>query len=97
VLFDGLSPLPYTSAAQDRDSWESWQPDVRGTVPFALHDLSVQAGADVVYAIGFLPCGGTLPDGQTFSDTVRITFCLLKREGAWKVAHQHVSQPVGRD
>lgn len=97
MLFDGLSPLQYTSAAQYRDSWESWQPDARGTVQFALHDLSVQAGADVGYAFGFLQCGGRLPDGQTFCDTVRTTFSLLRREGDWKVAHQRVSQPVGRD
>ena len=96
VLFDVLSPLQYTSAAQYRDSWESWQPDLRGTAQFALQDLSVQAGADVGYAFGFLQCGGKLPNGQTFGDTVRITFCLLRRKGQWKVAHQRVSQPVGR-
>ena len=79
VIFDVLSPLRYTSAAQYRASWESWQPDARGAVLFAL-----------------LQCGGTLPDGQTFSDTVRITFGLRKRDGQWKVAHQHVSRPIDR-
>lgn len=97
VIFDVLSPLRYTSAAQYRDSWESWQPDVRGAVQLALQDLAVEAGADVAYAFGLLQCGGTLPDGQTFSDTVRITFCLCKRSGQWKVAHQHVSRPVERN
>ena len=96
VLFDVLSPLQYSSAAQYRASWESWQPDSQGALQFELHDLSVKAGADVGYAFGFLQCGGTLPDGQTFGDTVRITFCLLKRDGQWKVAHQHVSKPVER-
>ena len=96
VLFDVLSPLQYSSAAQYRESWESWQPDSQGALQFELHDLSVQAGADIGYAFGFLQCGGTLPDGQTFGDTVRITFCLLKRDGQWKVAHQHVSKPVER-
>jgi ketosteroid isomerase-like protein len=96
VLFDVLSPLQYTSADQYRDSWGSWQPDARGTMRFALQDLSVQAGVDLAYAFGLLQCGGTLPGGTTFSDTVRITFCLLKRGGMWKVAHQHVSKPVER-
>ena len=27
VLFDVLSPLQYTSAAQYRASWDAWQPD----------------------------------------------------------------------
>ncbi len=96
VIFDVLSPLRYTSAARYRDSWESWQPDARGAVVFDLQDLAVEAGADVGYAFGLLACGGTLPDGATFSDTVRITFCLRKREGQWKVAHQHVSKPIER-
>ncbi|MCT0208121.1 nuclear transport factor 2 family protein [Synechococcus sp. CS-1332] len=96
VLFDVLSPLQYTSAAQYRASWDSWQPEVQGALQFALHDLSVRAGVDVGYAFGLLQCGGTLPDGQTFGDTVRITFCLLKCDGQWKVAHQHVSKPVER-
>ena len=96
VLFDVLSPLQYTSASQYRESWESWQPEARGTVQFALQDLSVQAGGDVGYAFGLLQCGGTLPDGERFGDTVRITFCLLKLGGAWKIAHQHVSKPVER-
>ncbi len=96
VIFDVLAPLRYTSAAQYRDSWESWQPDVRDAVQFALQDLAVETGADVAYAFGLLQCGGTLPDGQTFSDTVRITFGLRKRDGQWKVAHQHVSRPIER-
>jgi ketosteroid isomerase-like protein len=96
VIFDVLSPLRYTSAAHYRASWGSWQPDAQGPVTFALQDLVVEAGADVGYAFGLLQCGGTLPDGATFSDTVRITFCLRQRDGEWKVAHQHVSRPMER-
>ncbi|MBW4531324.1 MAG: nuclear transport factor 2 family protein [Aphanothece saxicola GSE-SYN-MK-01-06B] len=96
VMFDVLAPLQYTSAAQYRASWDGWQPDVHGSLQFALQDLSVQAGVDVGYAFGLLQCGGTLPDGTTFGETVRITFCLIKAGGAWKVAHQHVSRPVAR-
>jgi ketosteroid isomerase-like protein len=96
VLFDVLAPLRYTSAAQYRASWDAWQPDTQGSLQFALQDLSVQAGTDVGYAFGLLQCGGTLPDGQPFGETVRITFCLRKRDGRWKVAHQHVSRPVER-
>jgi ketosteroid isomerase-like protein len=97
VLFDVLDPLQYTSAAQFRASWDAWWPDTQGSLKFALQDLPVQAETDVGYAFGLLQCGGTLPDGLPFADTVRITFCLLKRGGMWKVAHQHVSKPVERN
>ncbi len=73
LIFAVLSPLRYTSAAQYRESWEPWQPDARGAVPFALQDLAVEAGAGVGYAFGLRQC-----DGQ------------------WKVARQHVSQPMER-
>lgn len=95
VIFDVLPPMRYESAAAYRESWEAWQPNAQGDMTFELKDLSVRAGADVGFAFGLLQCGGTLPDGKTFRDTVRITFCLRKLGGGWKVAHQHVSKPYG--
>ena len=41
----------------------------------------------------FIRCGGTLPDGRTFQDLVRATFCLRKVNDSWVVEHQHVSKP----
>ncbi len=96
VIFDVLPPLRYDTAAAYRKSWDDWQPDVQGEMRFELEDLSITAGDDVGFAFGLLQCGGTLPGGKTFSDTVRITFCLRKLDGRWKVAHQHVSKPVGQ-
>ncbi|MDM7952035.1 MAG: hypothetical protein QUV07_02300 [Cyanobium sp. CZS 25K] len=49
---------------------------------------------ELVLFDGFSP--GTLPDGERFGGTVRIVFCLLKRVGMAKIAHQHVVQPVER-
>ena len=54
---------------------------------------SNRAGADVAYATGLILCGGTLPDGQTFEDLVRATFCLQQAGGVWRVTHQHISKP----
>jgi ketosteroid isomerase-like protein len=96
VIFDVLPPMRYESAAEYRKSWDDWQPDAQGAMLFELEDLHVSAGADFGYAFGLLQCGGTLPDGKTFRDTVRITFCLMKQGGDWKVAHQHVSKPFGQ-
>ncbi len=94
VIFDVLPPLRYESAAMYRESWDEWQPDAHGEMKFELEDLSISAGVDVGFAFGLLQCGGTLPNGKTFRDTVRITFCLRKQDGKWLVAHQHVSKPL---
>lgn len=96
VIFDVLPPMKYESAAAYRESWDDWQPDAQGEMRFELEDLSITASEEVGFAFGILQCGGTLPGGKTFSDTVRVTFCLRKQSGKWKVAHQHVSKPYGQ-
>lgn len=93
VIFDVLPPLQYSSAAAYRKSWGTWQPETQGEARFEIENLSVTAGDQVAFAHGIIQCGGTQPDGQVFSDTVRATFCLQKSSGTWKVVHQHVSKP----
>jgi ketosteroid isomerase-like protein len=85
--------MKYEGAAAYRRSWDEWQPDTQGEGQFALRDLTIVAGGDVAFAHAFIQCGGTLPDGEVFEDTVRATFCLQKFGGAWSVAHQHISKP----
>ncbi len=95
VIYDVLPPLKYESAAAYRDSWDEWQPETAGPGLFGFEELEVTAARDVAFAYGIIHCGGTLPDGKTFEDRVRATFCLRKREGRWVVAHQHISMPRG--
>lgn len=96
IIFDVLPPLMYRSSAKYRESWGDWQPENQGEARFEIEDLSVMAEDQVAFAHGVIRCGGTLPDGQVFSDTVRATFCLQKLSGTWKVVHQHVSKPFSR-
>ena len=93
-IFDVLPPLSYDGAEAYRRSWDAWQPETQGEAIFHLEDLAVTAGAEVAFAHGFLCCGGTLPDGRTFRDRVRATFCLARQAGGWRVAHQHISKPI---
>ena len=93
VIFDVLPPMKYESAESYRCSWDQWQPETQGEAVFNLEDLTVTAGNDVAFAHSFIRCGGTLPDGRTFQDLVRATFCLRSVHGSWVVEHQHVSKP----
>lgn len=93
LIYDVLPPLLYPSPAAYRASWGDWQPDTLGEGQFDLEDLRVTAGDDVAFAHALIQCGGTLPDGTTFSDTVRATFCLMKHGSDWRIAHQHISKP----
>jgi ketosteroid isomerase-like protein len=96
VIFDVLSPMKYESAESYRRSWDEWQPEAQGEGQFDLEDLRVTAGTDVAFAYCFIRCGGTMPDGRSFEDLVRATFCLRKIEEFWKISHQHISKPLQR-
>jgi len=93
VIYDVLPPMKYEGAEEYRKSWDEWQPETTGGNVFDLHDVKITAGHDVAFAYGFIHCGGTLPDGKTFEDWVRATFCLEKINGKWLIAHQHISMP----
>ena len=79
--------MKYESAEAYRRSWEDWQPETAGEGKFEVENLSVTAGADVAFAHCFIRCGGSMPDGRTFEDLVRTTFCPRKLGGLWKVSH----------
>ena len=93
LIYDVLPPMKHEGAEAYRRSWDEWQPDTQGEGQFELQDVGVTAGTDVAFAHCFIKCGGALPDGRTFEDLVRATFCLRKSSGSWKVAHQHISKP----
>lgn len=94
VIFDVLPPMKYESAESYRQSWDGWQPETQGEGQFELENLSVTASTDLAFAHCFIRCGGTMPDGYSFQDLVRATFCLKKIDGAWKILHQHISKPI---
>lgn len=94
VIFDVLPPMKYDSTAAYRKSWGDWQPDTQGEGQFNLDNLVVEASTDLATAHCFIRCGATLPDGRSFQDLVRATFCLRKAAGSWKIFHQHISKPL---
>lgn len=95
TIYDVLGPLKYEDTAAYRASWDEWQPETAGEGRFEFEELEVTAGDELAFAFGVIHCGGTLPDGRTFDDRVRATFCLRRQGGGWKVAHHHVSMPRG--
>jgi ketosteroid isomerase-like protein len=93
LIYDVLPPMKYEGAEAYRASWDEWQPDAGADSRFELQDLTVTATSDLAFAHCFIKCGGTTPNGKTFEDLVRATFCLTKANGLWKIAHQHISKP----
>jgi ketosteroid isomerase-like protein len=94
LIFEVLPPLKYEGAAAYQKSWDEWHPETTGPGLFDLHELHITAGQDVSFAHALIHCGGKHPDGTTFEDWVRGTFCLRKRADKWLVTHQHISMPA---
>jgi ketosteroid isomerase-like protein len=94
LIYDVLAPMKYEGVEAYRRSWDEWQPDTQGEGQFGLEGLSITAGEDVSFATSFIRCGGTLPNGHSFEDLVRATFCLQKQSGSWMVTHQHISKLI---
>ncbi|NJS39750.1 MAG: SnoaL-like domain-containing protein [Rhodobacteraceae bacterium] len=93
VFFDVLPPLRHDATAAYRETWDGWQPQTAGGFTFRLEDLDVTEGPDHAFAHGLLRCGGTTPDGRSFADLVRATFCLFRTSDGWRIVHQHISVP----
>jgi len=96
LIFDVLPPIQYEGVKAYRDSWDEWQPETTGSMTFEFEQLEVTAGSDVGFAHGLIRCGGTTTGGHTFRDLVRATFCLVKLDDRWRIAHQHISKPISK-
>lgn len=96
VVYDVLPPLKYEGAATYRASWDEWQPQTTGEAVFEFEELHVVAGPETAFAHGLIRCGGTMPNGKTFEDRARATFCLRHLAGCWLVVHQHISMPLAK-
>jgi ketosteroid isomerase-like protein len=96
LIYDVLPPLQYEGTEAYRRSWGDWQPATQGEDVFQLEDLVITADAEVAFAHGLLRCGGRLPDGRSFEELARATFCLRRTGAHWQVTHQHISKPFAQ-
>ena len=89
LIFDVLAPLQYKGTEAYRKSLDEWWPTDDGEALFEMHELGITAGETVAFAHCLIECGK-----KPNSDWVRMTFCLQKINGKWKITHQHGSMPI---
>jgi uncharacterized protein (TIGR02246 family) len=93
VLFDAIPPAKTVGRRAIRDVWAKCFPYFPETFRSEHKDLAVVVGGDVAFAHGFhhfLPRSADHPAGSTW---MRVTIGFAKRNGRWRVAHEHVSAP----
>ena len=97
LSFDAIAQLQFKGAEAYRKHWEACIAMCSGPMIFEIHDLGIEAGADVAFGHYLLRCGGTGPDGKEQTGWMRVTVCCRKRSGRWLVAHEHFSVPFDRE
>lgn len=73
------------------DTWEGNRVDAR------LSDLAVTVSGDLGAAWGLLHLRGVSKQGTVVDEWSRSTVILGRRQGAWRIIHEHGSYPLRMD
>jgi PhnB protein len=95
VTFDLAPPLISTGA--DAKGLQAWFSTWRGPLGYEIRDLNITAGDDVAFCHGLNRLSGTKTDGEEADVWFRLTLCLRRIGGEWRIAHQHESVPFYMD
>jgi ketosteroid isomerase-like protein len=99
VLYDLAPPLAYRSdAAEDRAGIEAWFATWDGPIGYELREFEVSSSGPLATAHGFLRISGIRKEGVEEEDGpvsvwTRRTVVLCRREGGWRITHDHISTP----
>lgn len=85
---------------------EAWGRSVRGwlgalgeeRVAIDVDDIGIVGGTDLAAASACVTYAAISPGGQRLRTMQnRLTWVLVRRDGAWRIAHEHTSVPVGHE
>jgi uncharacterized protein (TIGR02246 family) len=94
LMFD--VPPPFLSRGLDAymATWETFFSCAEKPVAFDFHDVKITAGNDVAFATATGRCVDTDSKGKREELEFRLTMCLRKIDGRWRVFHEHHSLPA---
>ncbi|HEU0221169.1 MAG TPA: nuclear transport factor 2 family protein [Paracoccaceae bacterium] len=91
--FDAIIALEFKGREAYGVHWQACLAQVQGPMHFYIDDLEVSAEGSIGFASFLAHCGCTKPDGTEDAGWLRVTVCLRKDGGDWKIAHEHYSVP----
>ena len=94
LMFD--VPPPFLSRGLDAymATWETFFARAEKPVAFDFHDVKITSGKDVAFATATGRCVDIDPKGKREELEFRLTMCLRKIDGRWRVLHEHHSLPA---
>lgn len=96
VMFDVPPPLQCKGIKAYEETWDLFFRYHKPGAAFDIEELSVTAGKDVAFAVAIMRCGPDSSSNPADKDgfPFRLTVGLCKRDGEWRVAHEHHSVPA---
>jgi uncharacterized protein YndB with AHSA1/START domain/ketosteroid isomerase-like protein len=95
VSYDLAPPLEHIGPG--RQGMQDWFDTWDGPIAWAMRDTHVEIGGDIAFARGLGHMTGSKKDGDKVDVWVRVTVGLARRDGTWKITHQHTSVPFHMD
>jgi ketosteroid isomerase-like protein len=93
-IFDLAPPLARSIDARQIADWlATWSGPVE-TTPL---NMKLTVSGDAAFCHGFIRVRARTKDGEDTAWWTRATTCLVRREGQWKIVHQHTSVPFYMD
>ena len=96
LMFDLPPPLQCKGIEAYKQTWDLMFRYHKPGAGFDFRELSVTAGADVAFAAAIMWCGPDSSPNPADKDgfLFRLTVCLRKVDGDWRIAHEHHSVPA---
>ena len=94
VVFDLRPPLQVRGADAYRKNFEAWFASVQGPIDFAMRDLQITTSNDIAFAHYLARVRSTSKTAKWADYSVRVTAGCRRVNGAWLIAHEHISVPV---
>ena len=97
VTFDLAPPLRSVTDS-DPDALQGWLDTWDGPIELLDRDLAIKIDGDLAFAHGFSRLSGRKRgEDKAVQLWVRLTLGLKRRDGAWRVVHEHSSVPFYMD
>jgi uncharacterized protein (TIGR02246 family) len=90
--YDAVGPLQLNGISDYRAHWEKCLPkDAEMTIEMQTPNIRVSGHLGVAHLL--IRCGMRDEDGTENSSWMRSSYQLEKRDGQWRIAHEHFSVP----
>lgn len=98
VAYDLAPPLRIEAMdLRDPHYIQQWFDTWDGPIVSEPHDLEIEVGDGIAYALALIHMTGTKADGKQVDLWFRSTACFRREDGDWKIAHVHNSVPFAMD